>query len=88
MGSEMCIRDRANYIDYDALFSFDDKPDETLAVADSKIGDVKVHADAFNLYELPFTDMQFKADIGHFIYHRIDLQNIKADFRTTPDRYN
>nr|WP_247666509.1 AsmA-like C-terminal region-containing protein [Aquimarina sp. MMG015] len=31
--------------------------------------------------------MQFKADITHFIYHRIDLQNIKADIRTTPNHY-
>ncbi|MEM7084676.1 MAG: AsmA-like C-terminal region-containing protein [Bacteroidota bacterium] len=78
---------RANYIDYDALFNFDEELSETMAVADSEMGDVKVHADAFNLYELPFTNMQFKADIEHFIYHRIDLQNIKADFRTTPNHY-
>ena len=31
--------------------------------------------------------MRFKADIAHIIYHRIDLQNIKADLRTTPDHY-
>ena len=78
---------KANYIDFDALFNFDlnpQKPTETVA---SKTADVKEHAEAFNLYELPFTDMQFKADIAHFIYHRIDLQNIKADLRTTPDHY-
>ena len=39
------------------------------------------------LYELPFSDMRFKADIAHFLYHRIDLQNIKADLRTTPNHY-
>ena len=31
--------------------------------------------------------MRFKVDVGHFIYHRLDLQNIKAEFRTTPDHY-
>ncbi|WP_394746745.1 AsmA-like C-terminal region-containing protein [Spongiimicrobium salis] len=78
---------KANYIDFDALFNFDlNAPKSTESVA-SKTADVKAHADAFNVYELPFTDMQFKADIAHFIYHRIDLQNIKADLRTTPGHY-
>ena len=80
---------RADYIDYDALFDFDmgGLPSDTTAVVESEMEDVAAHADAFNLYELPFTDMRFKADIGHFIYHRLDLQNIKSDFRTTPDHY-
>lgn len=79
---------KANYIDFDALFNFElSPPTEPTEVATSKTADVKAHAEAFNLYELPFTDMQFKADIGHFIYHRIDLQNIKADIRTTPNHY-
>lgn len=81
------LKVKANYIDYDALFNFDvssPKPTEVVAL---KTTDVKEHADAFNIYELPFTDMRFEADIDHFIYHRLDLQNIKADFRTTPDHY-
>ena len=78
---------RANYIDYDALFNFDVSPPKPAAVVASKTEDVTAHADAFNLYELPFTDMQFKLDIAHFIYHRIDLQKIKADLRTTPNHY-
>ncbi|MEB3345147.1 AsmA-like C-terminal region-containing protein [Aquimarina gracilis] len=78
---------KANYIDFDALFNFDLSPPKPTEVVTSKTEDVKEHADAFNIYELPFTDMQFKADITHFIYHRIDLQNIKADLRTTPNHY-
>ncbi|WP_299765478.1 AsmA-like C-terminal region-containing protein [uncultured Dokdonia sp.] len=77
----------ANYIDFDALFNFEENAPTPTEVAVSKTADVKEHAEAFNLYELPFTDMQFKADIGHFIYHRIDLQQIKADIRTTPNHY-
>ncbi len=77
----------ADYIDFDALFKFDLSPPKPAEVAISKTVDVKAHAEAFNLYELPFTDMQFKADIAHFIYHRIDLQNIKADLKTTPNHY-
>jgi len=79
----------ANYIDFDALFNFNlSAPETTTPTAVvSKNEDVKEHADAFNLYELPFTDMRYKADINHFIYNRIDLQNIKADLRTTENHY-
>lgn len=78
---------KANYIDFDALFKFDLSPPKPAAIVTTKTDDVKEHADAFNVYELPFTDMRFKADIAHFIYHRIDLQNIKAAIRTTPNHY-
>ena len=78
---------KASYIDFDALFNFNLDPPKQTASNTSKTADVKEHADAFNLYELPFTDMQFKVDIGHFIYHRIDIQKIKADLRTTPNHY-
>ena len=78
---------RANYIDFDALFDFDLSPPTSTDSIASTTEDVAEHADAFNIYELPFTDMRFKADIGHFIYHRLDLKNIHADLRTTPDHY-
>ncbi|NHF60367.1 AsmA-like C-terminal region-containing protein [Flavobacteriaceae bacterium TP-CH-4] len=78
---------RADYIDYDALFAFDLRPPRSKEAEGSTTEDVSEHADAFNIYELPFTDMRFKADIAHFLYHRLDLQNIKADVRTTPDHY-
>lgn len=78
---------RANYIDYDALFNFELGPAKQEKVSPDSYADVKIHADAFNIYELPFKDMRFKADIGHFIYHRLDLQKIKVAIRTTPDHY-
>ena len=78
---------KANYIDFDALFNFDSDEEESKDVVASTTEDVKEHADAFNVYELPFTDMQFKVNIGHFIYHRIDIQNIIGDLRTTPNHY-
>ena len=78
---------KANYIDFDALFNFNVDPPETAAVTTSTTADVTEHSAAFNLYELPFTAMKFDVDIGHFIYHRIDLQNIKATLRTTPTHY-
>lgn len=78
---------KANYIDFDALFDFKLSPATPDEVVVSKNADVKEHAEAFNLYELPFTDMEFEIDIAHFIHHRIDLQNIQAHLRMTPDHY-
>ena len=78
---------RADYIDYDALFNFELAAPKQEKVSPDSSADVKIHADAFNIYELPFSEMQFKADIGHFIYHRLDLQNIKAALKTTSDHY-
>ncbi|MEP3210496.1 MAG: AsmA-like C-terminal region-containing protein [Maribacter sp.] len=78
---------KANYIDYDALFNFNLSPPKPKEAVSSNTEDVKEHANAFNIYEVPFTDMQFTLDIAHFIYHRIDLQHIKADLRTTPNHY-
>ena len=48
---------------------------------------MKEHAEAFNLYELPFTDMRFDVDVNHFIYNSVDLQDIKANLRTTQNHY-
>jgi hypothetical protein len=48
---------------------------------------VSAHEEAFNIYEIPFTDMQFNVDVGHFIYHRLDLKNMKGQLRTTPDHF-
>lgn len=70
---------KANYIDFDQLFNFKTKPSST--------SDDSGHSEAFNLYELPFTDMTFDLDVGHFIYHRIDLKKIHTKFRTTQNHY-
>lgn len=77
----------ADYIDYDALFKFDLSPPQDKESITSTLEDVAAHAEAFNIYELPFTNMRFQADIAHFLHHRIDLKNIKAALRTTPDHY-
>ena len=79
-----------NYIDFDQLTNFNPAPVQNEQSVEKEVHtteDVSEHAEAFNLYELPFTDMQFDVDIGHFIYHRIDLQKINARLRTTQDHY-
>ncbi len=78
---------KANYIDYDQLFPPDEKAKPSATVVTSKTADVAEHANTFNFYELPFTDMKFNIDVDHFIYNRIDLQDIKADLHTTQNHY-
>ena len=73
---------KANYIDFDQLFNFK-LPETDQANTENN----NKHNDAFNLYELPFTDMTIDVDVGHFIYHRIDLQNIHSRLRTTQNHY-
>lgn len=82
---------KTNYIDFDQLTNFNTGPQkEGQQEQQNKIHtteDVAEHAKAFNLYELPFTDMAFDVDIAHFIYHRIDLQKIDAHLRITQNHY-
>ncbi|MEO1435395.1 MAG: AsmA-like C-terminal region-containing protein [Bacteroidota bacterium] len=79
---------RAKYIDFDQLFAFNTTPPKQAKA--QKVGtteDVEAHSSAFNLYELPFTDMTFDLDVDHFIYHHIDLQNIHSRMRSTHNHY-
>ena len=76
----------ANYIDFDQLSNFNPPPAKVDTSEDS-LEDVAEHAEAFNIYELPFTDMTVDVDVGHFIYHGLDLQDIHARLRTTQDHF-
>ncbi len=81
---------KANYIDFDQLFAFNTAPPNKPKTTEAKTPsteDVEAHSSAFNIYELPFTDMTFDVDVDHFIYHRIDLQDIHSRLRTTHDHY-
>ena len=93
LGKNQSIRKRdnhlgikSNYIDFDQLFNFElQSPGKT----EEKIANenVSTHEEAFNLYELPFTDMTIDVDVAHFLYHRIDLQKIHARIRTSQNHY-
>lgn len=81
---------KSDYIDFDALSNYNTNTTSksgTKLVPKNKNADMPEHAEAFNIYELPFTDMQFNIDVGHFIYHRLDLKNILAQLRTTQAHY-
>jgi hypothetical protein len=80
---------KANYIDLDQLSNFNlessANPSNPKEVKSTE--DVTAHAEAFNIYELPFTDMKFDVDVEHFIKDRIDLKKIHARLRTTENHY-
>lgn len=45
------------------------------------------HQEAFNVFELPFSDMSFKAEIGKMNYHNFWLEDVRAKARTTKNHY-
>lgn len=47
----------------------------------------KDHAKAFNIFEIPFTNMTFTADVKALKHHQIDIRNLKLAARTTPTHY-
>lgn len=95
LGEDEAIKKRDNvfslqsdFIDFDALSNFNttESPHADFQ-KDKTTEDVPAHAEVFNLYELPFTDMQFNIDVGQFMYHRIDLKNVEAKLRSTHNHY-
>ncbi len=66
---------RSKVLDLDALMGFEGLEKETN------------HQDSFNIFQLPFSDMDFKAEIGRMNYHTFWLEDIKANARTTANHY-
>jgi hypothetical protein len=82
-GKDTLLRSRPNFfainaqaLDLDALMNYDGNNSEPVA-----------HADTFNIFELPFSDMQFMANIGQMNYHNYWLEDITANLRTTENHY-
>ncbi|MCC5929735.1 MAG: AsmA family protein [Cyclobacteriaceae bacterium] len=46
-----------------------------------------VHEEAFNIFEVPFTDMKVSANIDHMRYHQIVLDSFKTQLRITEDHF-
>ncbi len=67
---------RAKSLDLDALMNYDVNPKEQVN-----------HADTFNIFELPFSDMSFRAEIGQMNYHNYWLEDIYADLRTKSNHF-
>ena len=82
MGEESEINQPKNYfhltsdrLDLDALMGFDGLDKENK------------HEDAFNIFEIPFTELDFSASIKKFNYHTLWLDDFLLKGRTNKDHY-
>lgn len=67
---------QSNSLNLDQLLAYDPSPAKP-----------KDHAAAFNIFEIPFTDMAFRADIQSLKHHQIAITNLKARARTKTNHY-
>ncbi|MCC5919917.1 MAG: AsmA-like C-terminal region-containing protein [Cyclobacteriaceae bacterium] len=73
------LRFSSSYLDMDALMNFTEEDLDTSKEVD--------HDDAFNIFELPFTDMSIMADIKTMKYHTIHLKDFYTEMRLTEDHF-
>lgn len=62
-------------LDLDALMGYEGPEAET------------EHEEAFNLFDVPFTDMDISVRIGRMNYHRYWLENVHTELRIQADHY-
>lgn len=60
--------------------------DQLLAYSPSPTKE-KDHATAFNIFEIPFTDMSFRADIQSLKHHQVAITNLNVQARTKKNHY-
>ena len=63
---------RSTYLDLDALMNY---------APDKKVD----HDSAFNIFSLPFPDLELSAEIGTLKYHRYELKDFHTRLRLKPD---
>ncbi len=70
---------KSNFLDFDQLTDY-----EKTSAKTSK--DIEAHQEAFNIFDLPFSNTKIQFDIGRVKYHRIDLTNFKGKIRLSKDK--
>ncbi|MEY3397933.1 MAG: hypothetical protein RL220_527, partial [Bacteroidota bacterium] len=70
---------KSRRLDFDQLFAFNPAPESGTSSAD--------HDSVFSVFDIPFSDLGLKADIGDLTYHRIHLRNLHGDIRVTKDHF-
>ncbi len=67
-------------LDFDQLFSYiPAEPDEATGTVD--------HEDGFNIFEVPFTDLEFEVDIDKMNYHKYLLEEFKLKGNMQENHY-
>ncbi|NMM47512.1 AsmA family protein [Marinigracilibium pacificum] len=71
---------KAEHLDFDQLFAYNPTPsDKKMTPEDHEAG--------FNIFEVPFSNMDFSFDIGHLNYHRYLLDDFKVVGRMKQNHY-
>ncbi len=85
LGSDSTIKKRDNYfsivaphLDFDELFNYNPPPSIATPID---------HEAVFNIYSIPFTDMQFDMKIDHLNYHRYLLDNFYVKMRSAKNHF-
>jgi len=71
---------RSQHLDLNELLAWNPAPN---AVETSSVD----HDTAFSLFDLPFWDMEVKADIGWLSYHTYQIHDLQTSIRMEEDRY-
>lgn len=86
LGKDAAARKRANHFSFlsnflnvDEIITYNPNPTAAEEPAD--------HDSAFNVFELPFTDMTYEVDVNKLNYQQYRLANIHSRMRTTPNHY-
>lgn len=71
---------KSNRLDFDQLFAYNPSPS-------SKETTPEDHEAGFNIFEVPFSNMNFNFEIGDLTYHRYHLNKFNLDGRMQDDHY-
>lgn len=93
IGDSLSSQKRSNFLkltskamDLDALMNYSST--ETTGKSSQSTGkNSNKHAEAFNIFSIPFSNMRFTADIQQLNYHTYWLNDFKLEARSTQDHY-
>jgi len=69
---------KATNLDFDELSNYE------VAISEAE-DNIEAHAEAFNIFELPFSNTSLDLNIGKLKYHKIWIENFKTRLRMTED---
>jgi len=76
------IQWKSNYLDLDELVAFQEKKTEP-----KEAQTTEQHAKAFNIFDVPFPNLDIKASFGRFKYKKYDLAQFATQLRIQPNHY-
>jgi hypothetical protein len=71
---------KATKLDFDELFAYEDDKSSTTTTPEE-------HDSVFNIYHIPFPDLQVQLDIDYLNYHLYKIKDFHGNFRIQPDHY-